>query len=104
MSYGGQRAMDSHCRIRFSRRICLIPGRQFTSVSAAQIVFSHCHWGFSESRSPNQLNVRPDAFFRFDREEKDEKTVRRKIDILLKGANPEKLVQAYRVLEVLLEP
>jgi transcriptional regulator with XRE-family HTH domain len=50
------------------------------------------------------LKVSPDAFFQFDREERDERAVRRKIETLLKSANLEQLSQAHRVLKVLLEP
>ena len=50
------------------------------------------------------LNVSPDAFFHFDREETDEKTVRRKIEVLLKDANPGQLLQVHRIIKALLEP
>ena len=50
------------------------------------------------------LNVSPDAFFQFDREENDEKTLRRKIETLLKVANLQQLRQVQRVLKAFLEP
>jgi transcriptional regulator with XRE-family HTH domain len=50
------------------------------------------------------LKVSPEAFFQFDREERDEKTVRRKIEILLKSANPEQLPQIHKIMKALLEP
>lgn len=50
------------------------------------------------------LNVSPDAFFQFDREENDEKTQRRKIENLLKVANLQQLRQVQRVLKAFLEP
>jgi len=40
------------------------------------------------------LKVSPEAFFQFDREERDEKTVRRKIETFLKSANLDQLLQA----------
>ncbi len=49
------------------------------------------------------LNVSPDAFFQFDREEGDEKTLRRRIEILLKEANIQQLRQIHVVLKALLE-
>jgi transcriptional regulator with XRE-family HTH domain len=50
------------------------------------------------------LKVSPDAFFQFDREESDEKTIRRKIEILLKDANLVQLLHVHKVIKALLEP
>jgi transcriptional regulator with XRE-family HTH domain len=50
------------------------------------------------------LNVSPATFFQFDREESDEKTIRRKIEILLKEANPQQLLQVHKVIKAILEP
>lgn len=50
------------------------------------------------------LNVSPEAFFQFDREENDERTLRKRIETLLKEANLQQLRQVQRVLKALLEP
>ncbi len=50
------------------------------------------------------LHVTPAAFFQFDREETDEKTLRRKIEALLQKSTPQQLQQAYRVIKALVEP
>jgi transcriptional regulator with XRE-family HTH domain len=50
------------------------------------------------------LKVSPDAFFQFDREESDEKTLRKKIEILLRDVSPGQLLQVHRVIKALLEP
>jgi len=50
------------------------------------------------------LDTSPAAFFQFDREDGDEKTLRRKVESLVKKSNPEQLRQAYRVLRALMEP
>jgi hypothetical protein len=50
------------------------------------------------------LHVSPAVFFQFDREESDEKALRRKMDALLQKSNPRQLQQAYRLLRALLEP
>lgn len=50
------------------------------------------------------LQVSPASFFQFDREENDERVLRRKIEGLLHGRSPQQLQQAYRILRTLLEP
>ncbi len=50
------------------------------------------------------LEVSPGVFFHFDREEGDEKALRRKIESLLQKSDPEKLNLAYRILKAVLEP
>jgi transcriptional regulator with XRE-family HTH domain len=50
------------------------------------------------------LQVIPSAFFQFDREEKDSKILRKKIDSMLQGCGPEKLQKVYRITKALLEP
>lgn len=50
------------------------------------------------------LNVSPSVFFEFDREESDDKALRKKIDNLLKGASPQQLQQIHRVINAFLEP
>jgi transcriptional regulator with XRE-family HTH domain len=50
------------------------------------------------------LDVSPEAFFQFDREEADERTLRRKIETFLKEANLQQLRQVQKVLKALLEP
>ncbi len=50
------------------------------------------------------LNVAPAAFFHFDREEKNEKALRKKIEVLLQQSDSEQLEQVHRVLKALLEP
>ena len=50
------------------------------------------------------LQVIPSAFFQFDREEKDSKILRKKIDSMLQGCGMEKLQKVYRITKALLEP
>ena len=50
------------------------------------------------------LNTSPAAFFQFDRESTDEKTLRKKIESMVNKFSPEQLQQAYRVLKALTEP
>lgn len=50
------------------------------------------------------LNTSPSAFFQFDREEGDEKTLRKRVESLVNRASPQQLQQAYRVLKALTEP
>ena len=50
------------------------------------------------------LHVSPASFFHFDREENDERILRRKIEGLLHNCSPQQLQQAYRILRTLLEP
>jgi len=52
----------------------------------------------------NALNASPAAFFAFDREERSEKVLRRRIDALLQNASASQLQQAYAVLKAFLEP
>ena len=50
------------------------------------------------------LHVSPALFFQFDREESDERILRRKIESLLHERTPQQLQQAYKILRTLLEP
>ena len=50
------------------------------------------------------LKVSPEAFFQFDREEGDEKTLRRRIETVLKVANLQQLRQVHKILKAFLEP
>ncbi len=50
------------------------------------------------------LHVSPVAFFQFDREEDDEKLLRRKIETLVHKCSPQHLQQVYRVVRALVEP
>src|SRR5580692_11258435 len=50
------------------------------------------------------LNTSPAAFFHFDKEERNEKVLRRKIEVLLQKADPEQLQQVHLLLKALLEP
>jgi transcriptional regulator with XRE-family HTH domain len=50
------------------------------------------------------LHVSPAIFFHFDKEENDERVLRRKIEVLLHDRSPQQLQQAYRILRTLLEP
>jgi transcriptional regulator with XRE-family HTH domain len=50
------------------------------------------------------LKVSPASFFHFDKEENDERVLRRKIESLLHDRSPQQLQQAYRILRTLLEP
>ena len=50
------------------------------------------------------LRVPPVAFFQFDREERDDKTLRKKIDSLLDGCTAHELNQIYRVAKALKGP
>ena len=50
------------------------------------------------------LHVSAASFFYFDREENDERVLRRKIESLLHDRTPQQLQQAYRILRTFLEP
>lgn len=50
------------------------------------------------------LKVSPAAFFHFDKEERNEKVLRKKIEVLLQKSDPEQLQQAHRLLKAMLEP
>ncbi len=50
------------------------------------------------------LQVSPASFFYFDREENDEKVLRRKIEALLHDCSLQQLQQTFRVLKSLIEP
>lgn len=50
------------------------------------------------------LGTSPATFFEFDKEERGERVLRKRIDSLIGRANPEQLQLAYRVLRALLEP
>lgn len=50
------------------------------------------------------LETSPAAFFQFDKEDSDEKLLRKRIESLLNKASIQQLQQAYRVLKALLEP
>jgi transcriptional regulator with XRE-family HTH domain len=50
------------------------------------------------------LRVSPATFFQFDGEVGDERTLRRKIEILLGDTNPQQLVLVYKILRAFLEP
>jgi transcriptional regulator with XRE-family HTH domain len=50
------------------------------------------------------LNVSPAAFFDFEREESDEKTLRKRIEGLLQGATTQQLQRAHKLIKALLEP
>lgn len=50
------------------------------------------------------LQVMPTAFFEYDREEKDLKILRKKIESVLHRCGPEMLQKIYRITKVLLEP
>ena len=50
------------------------------------------------------LEVSPTAFFQFDHGETDEKTIRRKIEVLLQKCSSEQINAAHRILKALLEP
>jgi transcriptional regulator with XRE-family HTH domain len=50
------------------------------------------------------LSVSPETFFQFDREESDEKALRKRIEALLKEANLQQLRQVQKLLKVFLEP
>jgi len=50
----------------------------------------------------NALGVPPMDFFLFDRDETDAKTLRRKINTLLDGYNPEELGQTYRFMKFMI--
>ena len=49
------------------------------------------------------LHVSPAAFFQFDREESDEKILRKRVEALLIKCNPHQLQLAYRILKALTE-
>lgn len=50
------------------------------------------------------LETSPAEFFQFEKEERNEKVLRKRIDALIGTASAEQLQQAYRVLRALLEP
>ena len=50
------------------------------------------------------LQVSPSVFYQFDREEGDEKVVRRNIDGLLRQCTVQQLKQIYRVAKAMIEP
>ncbi len=50
------------------------------------------------------LNVPAAAFFQFDREESNEKVLRKKIEALIQKSSPVQLQHAYRILKAVLEP
>jgi transcriptional regulator with XRE-family HTH domain len=50
------------------------------------------------------LHVSPASFFHFDKEERNEKVLRKKIEVLLQKSDPEQLQQVHRLLKALLEP
>lgn len=50
------------------------------------------------------LHVSPALLFEFDREENDERALRRKIEGLLQDRSSQQLQQAYRILRALFEP
>jgi transcriptional regulator with XRE-family HTH domain len=50
------------------------------------------------------LQVSPSVFYQLDREEGDEKSVRRNIDGLLRHCTVEQLRQVYRVAKAMIEP
>ena len=52
----------------------------------------------------NALDSPPATFFAFDREEKNEKVLRRRIEALLQNSNPAQLQKAYAVLKAITEP
>lgn len=49
------------------------------------------------------LGTTPAAFFQFDKEESDEKTLRKKVEALVAKSTLPQLQQAYRVLRALME-
>ncbi len=49
------------------------------------------------------LSVSPATLFQFDREDADERTLRRRLEALLQNRSPQHLHQAYRVLKALFE-
>jgi transcriptional regulator with XRE-family HTH domain len=50
------------------------------------------------------LDVSPHAFFQFDRDHSDERTLRKDIDGLLRRCTREQLRQIYRIVKALVEP
>ena len=50
------------------------------------------------------LKVSPAVLFQLDREERDEKALRRQLEALCQKCNPEQLRQAYRLIKALVEP
>jgi transcriptional regulator with XRE-family HTH domain len=50
------------------------------------------------------LDTSPAAFFQFEKDESDEKTLRRKIESLVSKSSSHQLQQIYRVLKALTEP
>lgn len=50
------------------------------------------------------LNTSPAALFHFEKEETDERVLRKKIEALIGKCNPQELQQVHRLLKALLEP
>jgi len=50
------------------------------------------------------LHVSPVVFFQYDPEDADEKTLRKKIDVLLLNATPRQLHRVSAVIKTMLEP
>ena len=50
------------------------------------------------------LDASPASLFRFDREDMNEKILRRRVEALISKASAQQLQQVYRVLKALLEP
>lgn len=50
------------------------------------------------------LRVSPASLFQFDREERDERALRRQLEALCQKCSLEQLRQAYRVVKALVEP
>jgi transcriptional regulator with XRE-family HTH domain len=50
------------------------------------------------------MHVSPALFFHFDREEADERILRKRIEALLQKCNAQQLQQVYRVTKALVEP
>ena len=50
------------------------------------------------------LDTSPAAFFQFDKEESDEKVLRKKVESLISKSKSLQLQQAYRILKALTEP
>jgi transcriptional regulator with XRE-family HTH domain len=49
------------------------------------------------------LKVPPEVFFQFDLEERDERSLRKKIEILLEGADLDRLAQIHGILSIILQ-
>jgi transcriptional regulator with XRE-family HTH domain len=50
------------------------------------------------------LEVSPAAFFQFDHSETDEKTIRKRIEVLLQKCSADQINAAHRILKAFLEP